>query len=168
MLSKAVLISKITAEVNIFWSISLRIVSVVPIIDVSVECQPDTMPTAQYWVATEEWGYGYKVTSRSIILIACSRSSDSRAREKNSRRKKKTPETGYKNDWSGSHFVPVPSLFFGNSVLRGRHGVRLGSCPVSFRITSSLMFTKLRGTLRENSSKPLKHSIVKRILVFKW
>ena len=164
MLSKAVLMSKITAEVNIFWSISLRIVSVVPIIDVSVECQPDTMPTAQYWVATEEWGYGYKVTSRSIILIACSRSSDSRAREKNS----KIPGTGYKNDWSGSHFVPVPSLFFGNSVLSGRHGVRLGSCPVSFRITSSLMFTKLRGTLRENSSKPLKHSIVKRILVFKW
>ena len=48
MLSKAVLMSKITAEVNIFWSVSLRIVSVVPIIDVSVECQPDTMPTAQY------------------------------------------------------------------------------------------------------------------------
>ena len=48
MLSKAVLMSKITVEVNIFWSISLRIVSVVPIIDVSVECQPDTMSTAQY------------------------------------------------------------------------------------------------------------------------
>ena len=39
-------------------------------------------------------------------------------------------------------FVPVPSLFCGNSVLSGRLGVWLGSCPVSFRITSSLMFTK--------------------------
>ena len=48
MLSKAVLMSKITAEVNIFWSVSLRIVSVVPIIDISVECQLDTMPTGQY------------------------------------------------------------------------------------------------------------------------
>ena len=42
-------------------------------------------------------------------------------------------------------------------------------CPVWFsrRRKSSLRKHKLRGTQREYSSKPLKHSIVERILVFK-
>ena len=31
--------------------------------------QPDTKPTTQYWVTTEEWGYGYKVTSKSVTLV---------------------------------------------------------------------------------------------------
>ena len=39
--------------------------------------------------------------------------------------------------------------------------------PLSLNLKKSMFIESLRGTQREYSSKPLKHGVVKRILVFK-
>ena len=55
----------------------------------------------------------------------------------------------------------IPNTYGSQTVLGGRHPQRREKC----RLTKVPF--KIRGTQRDYSSKPLKHSIVNRILVFK-
>ena len=66
-----------------------------------------------------------------------------------------TPGTGYKNDWSRCHFVPVPSLFCGNSVLSGRHGVWLALDLSDLRHEHSLRQHQPRNPNPEIQKSPL-------------
>ena len=59
-------------------------------------------------------------------------------------------------------FVPAKKKK-GNQVNNITH-----ACCLSMESHNFLMWLFIRGTQREYCSKPLKHSIVKRVLVFKW